>query len=92
MFNADRPSEMIATIPIWKLRWIAILENPLYYGGLCAVNIFGIFLNLFMDHTTELSSEGQTLYWRYGTILLNGVFLVDLLFNIFFLGMKLIVK
>ena len=49
---------MIATTPMWKLRWIAILENPLYYGGLCAVNIFGIFLNLFMDHQTELSSKG----------------------------------
>ena len=83
---------MIATTPMWKIRWIAILENPLYYGGLCAVNIFGIFLNLFMDHQTELSSKGQTSYWRYCTILLNGVFLVDLLLNMFFLGMKQIIK
>ena len=83
---------MIATIPVWKLRWIAILENPLYYGGLCAVNIFAIFLNLFMDHQTFLSSEGQKRYWRYSTILLNGTFLIDLLLNIFFLGMKLVIK
>ena len=64
----------------------------MYYGALCGVNIFAIFLSVFVEHYCLLEREELKTYWKISTITLNLIFTCDLILNFFFLGIKEIIK
>ena len=53
IFNKDRHSEKIETVPEWKRCIIAFLMNPLYYGTLSGLNLLAIAVGLLTETMYE---------------------------------------
>ena len=49
-------------------------------------------LSLMMDHQIQVSEFELQRYWKISTVVVNCIFLLDLLLNLFFLGIKKIAK
>ena len=54
--------------------------------------MFAIFLSLVIDHTIETTKIQRVEYWRYSSVILNTVFLSDLVLNLFFIGIIQVTK
>lgn len=81
-FNTNRLSEQVETIANWRLEWTKRLDNPIYNGGLCTLNLFIIVFSFYKDHSYEYSRLELQKYWKFSTVIVNCFFLTDLIANI----------
>ena len=54
--------------------------------------MLAIFLGLIFDHYPHMKDDIVKNYWRYSSLILNTVFLLDLMLNFFFIGVYKICK
>ena len=91
-FNANRASEQVETVSVWRLEWTKRLGNPIYNGVLCSLNLLIIVLSFYKDHSYQYSRFELAKYWKKSTVIVNCIFLADLVVNIAVLRLPLIVK
>ena len=90
--NVIRISENVDQIPLWRLKWIDRLCNPVYNGFLCSVNLFAVLISFYADHSFEDTRIEQLSFWRVSSICFNTAFLVDLVMNLGICQLKYIIK
>ena len=81
-FFTNRGSEQVDKLPVWREIWIERLNSPVYNGLLIAINLLAILVSVCKDHNFKYSRFELMNYWRYSTLIVNSVFLVDLIANI----------
>ena len=67
---------------------IAFLDNDPYQASLVLLNLAAILVSFFIDSQFEYSKYSLNFFWRRSTIIVNSVYLLDLLLNIVVHGMN----
>ena len=67
---------------------IAFLDNAPYQASLVLLNLCAILISFFIDSQFEYSKYALNFFWRRSTIIVNSVYLLDLLLNIVVHGMN----
>ena len=76
----------------WRARWAKTLINPIYVGALACLNVaFTIFL-VVIDRTTSLWLDEEFTFISVLSIVLNVIFIVDLVINFAVLGPRTVWK
>ena len=67
---------------------ISFLDNGPYQASLVLLNLAAILISFFIDSQFEYSRYDLNFFWRRSTIIVNSVYLLDLLLNIVVHGMN----
>ena len=67
---------------------IAFLDNDPYQASLVLLNLAAILVSFFIDNQFEYTKYSLNFFWRRSTIIVNSVYLLDLLMNIVVHGMN----
>ena len=67
---------------------IAFLDNEPYQASLVLLNLAAILVSFFIDSQFEYTKLPLNFFWRRSTIIVNSVYLLDLLMNIVVHGMN----
>ena len=67
---------------------IVFLDNDPYQASLVLLNLAAILVSFFIDSQFEYSKYSLNFFWRRTTIIVNSVYLLDLLMNIVVHGMN----
>ena len=67
---------------------IVFLDNDPYQASLVLLNLAAILVSFFIDSQFDYSKYSLNFFWRRSTIIVNSVYLLDLLMNIFVHGMN----
>ena len=60
---------------------IVFLDNDPYQASLVLLNLAAILVSFFIDSQFEYSKYSLNFFWRRSTIIVNSVYLLDLLMN-----------
>ena len=71
-----------------KGKMMSFLDNPFYLGFLVLFNLIAILNSIFLDHYFEDQPLKLLKFWTRSCILVNTVYLLDLILNICFEGMN----
>ena len=67
---------------------IVFLDNDPYQASLVLLNLAAILVSFFIDSQFDYSKYSLNFFWRRSTIIVNSVYLLDLLMNIVVHGMN----
>lgn len=67
---------------------IVFLDNSPYQASLVLLNLAAILVSFFIDSQFEYSKYELNFFWRRSTILVNSVYMLDLILNMIVHGIN----